>query len=163
MSESKKTIPKKFKKDIDIEDLPVVEIVDPSDVETDTLSEEKQSSESNHSIEKNKPVEADNRVDIKEIKITPTTDDDDEFGEVLEITEAKFVPKHEEDLQHEMFVRIMENDMLRDVHVALQSNILVQVEIRKKAEQIYELKKRGDHIVTRKAKMVTHILNILNT
>ena len=43
----------------------------------------------------------------------------------------------------------MENDMLRDVPVALQNSKPVQEEIRKKVEKLYKLKKKGDKIILR--------------
>ena len=69
------------------------------------------------------------------------------FGEVIEITNVEVVQKPVTKLGHEMFLRIMENDLLRDVKVELQNNKMVQEEIRKKVEAIYEIKEKGEKIL----------------
>ena len=88
---------------------------------------------------------------IKEIilnkKVSNENNENNNFGETLTVTDVEVVPKYESKLGHEMFLRIMENDMLRDVPVVLQSNKLVQEEIRKKAERFYNLKEQGDQIL----------------
>ena len=87
---------------------------------------------------------------IKEIILdTKSNNENNNFGETLTVSKLEVIPKYETKLGHEMFLRIMENDMLRDVPVALQSNKIVQEEIRKKAERIYVLKEEGDKILTK--------------
>ena len=88
---------------------------------------------------------------IKEIilnkKVSNENNQNDNFGETLTVTDIEVVPKYESKLGREMFLRIMENDMLCDVPVVLQSNKLVQEEIRKKAERFYNIKEQGDQIL----------------
>ena len=91
---------------------------------------------------------------IKEIKlnednITKNGNNSNEniFEEKLEISNIEIITKDDNRLGHEMFLRIMENDMLRDVPVSLQSNKMIQEEIIKKVEQLYQLKKKGDTIL----------------
>ena len=86
---------------------------------------------------------------IKEIKlnednITKNGNNSNEniFEEKLEISNIEIITKDDNRLGHEMFLRIMENDMLRDVPVSLQSNKMIQEEIIKKVEQLYQLKKK---------------------
>ena len=71
------------------------------------------------------------------------------FGEVIEITNIEVVKKPETKIGHEMFLRIMENDLLRDVPVILQNNKMIQEEIRKKVEEIYNIKERGEKILSK--------------
>lgn len=78
-----------------------------------------------------------------------TTDENtnEEFGEVLEVADIEAVPTQEREIEEDIFIRVMEDDMLRDVPVALQNNLSVQERIRKKARDIWNLKQRGDHIL----------------
>jgi hypothetical protein len=154
-------------------DLPNVEFVDPSDIEESDVEIEniipknikKESSGKKlnpNNIKENNIKEnniKENNIkenNIKEIKlniddviVSSNNSNENNFEEKLEISNLEIITKDDNLLGHEIFVRIMENDMLRDVPVSLQSNKMIQEEIRKKVEQLYQLKEKGDNILSK--------------
>lgn len=145
------------------DDLPDVEFVDPSDIEQsdeeveNVILENKNKEPDEEKLEANKKNNVEiNKINdnIKEIKLNPddiiltsNNSNENNFEEKLEISNIEIITKDDNRLGHEMFLRIMENDMLRDVPVSLQSNKMIQEEIRKKVEQLYQLKEKGDTIL----------------
>jgi len=74
----------------------------------------------------------------------------DEFGEIVEVDDIEAVPESEREVDKEIFMRVMEEDMLRDVPVALQNNIGVQERIRKQADDLWRLKEKSDRVLAQK-------------
>lgn len=72
----------------------------------------------------------------------------EEFGEVLEVEDIEAVPIEEREVIEEIFIRIMEDDLLRDVPVYQQSNLRVQEQIHQKAIDLWNLKEEGDRILS---------------
>jgi len=132
--------------------LPDVEIVDPSSDED--LEPMNISTKNKEIVEKHNKKHGEQ---IKEIILDKNTlkkdveneNNEDNFGETLTVSKIEVVPSYESKLGHEMFLRILENDMLRDIPVPLQSNKSIQEEIRKKAERLYNLKEEGDKLLTK--------------
>ena len=79
-------------------------------------------------------------IPIKNSIINVEKEDFNNIGKSIEINTDKRV-------EHEMFLRIMENDLLREVPVELQNNKIIQEEIRKKVEEIYNIKEKAQQII----------------
>lgn len=78
-----------------------------------------------------------------------------EFAEVIEVSNVETVPEYERVIHKEVFVRIMEEDLLRDVPVNRQSSKYIQEKIRRKAESLFILKTEGDKVLSRDAMGIT--------
>lgn len=90
--------------------------------------------------------------------ITPSTDDGksddksddsvsesgsgDDFGDVFEVDQVEHTLDHA-DMEQEIFMRIMEDDMIKEVPVSLQSSFQVQERIRKTALSLWNLRLKG--------------------
>ena len=83
----------------------------------------------------------------KEIVVDENLDNNNNFGEIIEVTDVKVIKNYENKINREMFMRIMENDLLRDIPVNLQNNKMIQEDIRKKVEKIYNIKEKGEKIL----------------
>ena len=79
-------------------------------------------------------------IPIKEAIINVEKEDFDNFGKSIEINTDNRI-------EHEMFLRIMENELLREAPIELQNNKITQEEIRKKVEEIYNIKEKGQKIL----------------
>jgi hypothetical protein len=79
---------------------------------------------------------------------TDNSNTNEEFGESFEVENIEAIPEAEREIDQEIFLRVIEDDMLRDVPVSKQSNIFVQEKIKKKAQDIWKLKEKGDYILS---------------
>ena len=141
----------------DNSDISMVKLVDLSDYEDNNIPLQTSGNSVKNIIIEDNEVVNDIRtinVPIKEIPISTINIEKEDnngnnfnFGEVIEITDVEVVQQPVSKLRHEMFLRIMENELLRDVQVSLQNNKMIQEEIRKKVEAIYDIKEKGEKIL----------------
>jgi hypothetical protein len=67
----------------------------------------------------------------------------DNFGDVIKVSNVEI----ETDLEYQIYFRVMENELLREVPTILQNNRQVQEGIKKKVQLLFDLKNKGDYIL----------------
>jgi hypothetical protein len=71
------------------------------------------------------------------------------FGEAIEIVNSELIPEEEREITKDIFLRVMEDEMLKDIPVSQQSNFFIQKKINKEARELWDLKEEGDKIISR--------------
>ena len=98
-----------------------------------------------------------NMENIKTININSNNDSNNNFGETLEIETKNNITKS---INKELFLKVIENDMLKSVPVELQSRLSVQKDIHTKANELYNLIQKTQSVLKKEEKEGQNLNNI---